>query len=39
LYSYIELANMNLTQFKRVKSELKRRFYDENKISGKTINS
>jgi hypothetical protein len=30
---------MNLTQLERVKLELKRRFYDQNKFSGKTINS
>jgi len=29
---------MNLTQFERVKSELKRIFYELNKTSGKTIN-
>jgi hypothetical protein len=26
-------------QLERVKSELKRRFYDQNKFSGKTVNS
>jgi hypothetical protein len=35
----IELVNMNLTQLEQVKSELKRRFYDQNKFSGKTVNS
>jgi hypothetical protein len=30
---------MNLTQLERVKSELKQRFYDQNKFSGKTVNS
>jgi hypothetical protein len=30
---------MNLTQLKWVKSELKRRFYDQNKFSGKTVNN
>jgi hypothetical protein len=30
---------MNLTQFEQVKSELKQRFYDQNKFSGKTVNS
>jgi hypothetical protein len=29
---------MNLTQLERIKSELKRRFYDQNKFSGKTVN-
>jgi hypothetical protein len=29
---------MNLTQLERVKSELKQRFYDQNKFSGKTVN-
>jgi hypothetical protein len=26
-------------QLKRIKSELKRRFYDQNKFNGKTVNS
>jgi hypothetical protein len=30
---------MNLTQLERVKSELKRRFYDQNNFSGKTVNT
>jgi hypothetical protein len=30
---------MNLTQLERVKSKLKQRFYDQNKFSGKTVNS
>jgi len=30
---------MNLTQFERVKSELKRIFYGQNKISGKIVNT
>jgi hypothetical protein len=29
---------MNLTQLERIKSELKRRFYAQNKFSGKTVN-
>ena len=30
---------MNLTQFEWIKTELKQRFYELNKINGKTVNS
>jgi hypothetical protein len=30
---------MNLTQLEWVKSELEQRFYDQNKFSGKTVNT
>jgi hypothetical protein len=38
LDKHVELTNTNLTQLERVKSELKQRFYDQNKFSGKTVN-